>query len=140
MSTSTTKSEFDLIYSQAVELTKAFPEYQFKSVTALLIIIGWLITSQGAQSFINMHASITLPGSIVAFALLLTMKFIWILGHQRRINRMHARLVTLAPSVHLPVTSLDALRLGPILPVTYLIVNVIMSVVVVVVVWLICGY
>ena len=33
-------SDFDALYSQAIELFKAFPEYQFKTVTAMLVIMS----------------------------------------------------------------------------------------------------
>ncbi len=132
------KSEFDLLYAQVVELTKAFPEFQFKTVATLSVIIGWLITSEGAQAFVKTHEVVTLPGSMLAFGVLIVLKFIWIVGHKRRIDQMHARLVLLAPGAELPPTALDFLRLGPVLPATYIVVNVIMSAVGMVVVWLIC--
>jgi hypothetical protein len=132
------KSEFDLLYTQAIEVAKAFPEYQFKTVAAMSIIIGWLITSEGAQKFIKVHASVTLPGAMLAFGLLIGLKFIWILGHQRRMNHMYARLVKLAATEGVSPSALDFIPLGKLLPATYIIVNVVLSVVGMVIVWLIC--
>jgi hypothetical protein len=132
-------TEFDLVYAQAVDLFKAFPEYEFKTVAALTVIIGWLVTSDGAQAFIKTHAAVTLPGTELAFGLLIVLKSIWILGHYRRMNRMHCHLVGLAKSNELPPSAVEMLRLGPILPITYFLVNVVLSTVAIAVVWLICS-
>lgn len=35
---------------QTTEPFKAFPEFQFKTVTVLLVIIGWPVTSGGGGS------------------------------------------------------------------------------------------
>ena len=132
------KSEFDLLYAQATEAAKAFPEYQFKTVAAMSVIIGWLITSDGAQKFIKLHASVTLPGAMLAFGLLIGLKVIWILGHQGRMNDMHARLAKLATTEGVSPSVLDFMRPGRLLPATYLLVNVVLSVVGMAIVWLIC--
>lgn len=130
--------EFDLLYSQASELFKAFPEFQFKTVTALLVIIGWLVTSGGAQTFIHDNAAVALPSAIVAFGLLIAFKFVWVIGHYRRIRDMHGRLVALAPIKGLSVESVAVFDMRPVLPVTYLVVNVLLSSAALTVIWLIC--
>jgi len=138
MATNSAAPEFDLLYSQATELFKAFPEFQFKTVTALLVIIGWLVTSEGAQRFISHNSVVALPATVIAFALLIAFKFLWIIGHYRRMAAMHRRLVELAPSKGLPPESVSVLRLGPVLPISYLVVNVLLCLAAVTVVWLIC--
>lgn len=130
--------EFDLMYSQLNDLSKAFPEFQFKTVTALLLIIGWLVTSVSAQGFIKLNATVTFPATIIAFSLLVVFKSIWIVGHYRRIRVLHNKIETIALENDLAVESVSALRLGIILPVTYFAINVLLSTAVVVTVWLIC--
>ena len=138
MPTSNSSLEFDLLYSQATELFKAFPEFQFKTVTALLVIIGWLVTSSGAQTFIHDNSAVALPSSIIAFSLLIIFKFVWIHGHYRRMRETHRRLVALAPLKGVSVESVAVFDLRPVLPATYLVVNVLLSLAAVTVVWLIC--
>lgn len=131
-------AEFDLLYAQGSELFKAFPEYQFKTVTALLVIIGWLVTSESAQKFIAQHAGIAMPATFMACGVLVCFKFVWIGGHYARMRLLHDRLVALAPAKGLTAASVDCLRLGPMLPLTYLVVNVLLCSATMVVVWLIC--
>jgi len=138
MATTKTSNDFDLVYSQATELFKAFPEFQFKTVTALLVIIGWLVTSDGAQKFINVNAVVTLPATIVAFAFLVAFKFVWIIGHYKRMRELYAQLSMLAPAQGVSVESIATLRLSPVLPATYLVVNILLCLAAVTVVWLIC--
>ena len=90
-------SDFDALYSQAIELFKAFPEFQFKTVTEMLVILGWLVSSDTAQKFIKLHSDVALPAGIAAFALLLILKSLWILGHYNRVKALHQRLVVMAP-------------------------------------------
>jgi hypothetical protein len=138
MAASNSSLEFDLLYSQATELFKAFPEFQFKTVTALLVIIGWLVTSGGAQTFIHDNSAVALPSSVIAFGLLIIFKFVWIIGHYRRMREMHRRLIALAPMKGVSVESVAVFDLRPVLPATYLVVNILLSSAAVTVIWLIC--
>lgn len=135
---STPSSDFDALYGQAVELVKVFPEYQFKTVTAMLVIIGWLVSSEAAQKFIRRHADTMLPLGVATFALLAFLKAIWILGHCRRMNALHSPLVHLAPSHNLSAESLVQFKIGKILPATYLLVNLVLCTVGAFVLWYIC--
>lgn len=138
METTKTSKEFDLVYLQATELLKAFPDFQFKTVTALLVIIGWLVTSEGAQKFIHLNAATTLPATLATFALLVAFKFVWIIGHFRRMRELYAQLTILASEQGVSINCIAGLRLSPLLPATYLVVNILLCVAVVAVVWLIC--
>jgi hypothetical protein len=131
-------TDFDVLYSQAIELFKAFPEYQFKTVTAMLVIIGWLISSETAQKFIRLHPDTALPWGIAAFSLLAVLKGVWVYGHYNRINLLHARLVQLAPSQSLSAESLAQLKIGKVLPLTYVLVNAMLCAAGSVVLWLVC--
>jgi len=131
--------EFDLMYSQLYDLSKALPEFQFKTVTALLVIIGWLVTSVSAQGFIKLNSSVTLPATIFVFGLLVVFKSIWIFGHYHRIRGLHKKIENLAIETGLTVDSVSALKLSIVLPATYFVINVLLSAAVVVTVWLICN-
>lgn len=122
------KSDFDALYGQALELTKAFPEYQFKTVTAMLVVIGWLISSAPAQKFIETHHQIAIPWGVAAFVLLAALKGVWIFGHARRIRSIRDRLLELAPAHDLTEQSLVQFELGRILPVSYFLVNTILCI------------
>lgn len=132
-------SDFEALYNQAMELVKAFPEYQFKTVTAMLVIIGWLVSSETAQKFIRLHAETVLPWGTAAFGLLAVLKAIWIYGHSKRISALHARLLELAPVHSLSAESLTQLNVGRVLPVTYLLVNTVLCIAGSVVLWLLCN-
>lgn len=116
-------TDFDVLYSQAIDLAKAFPEFQFKTVTAMLVVLGWMISSETAQLFIRSHAHIALPLGTAAFALLACLKAVWISGHYKRMKAMHERLVQLAPAHALSAESLAQIGFGRVLPVTYAFVN-----------------
>ena len=131
-------TDFEALYDQATELLKAFPEYQFKTVTALLVIIGWLVSSDTAQHFIFIHRATTLPLGVAAFYLLAVLKAIWIYGHHRRVNDLHLRLVELAPANSMSAEAVAQLSLGWVLPLTYLLVNVMLCTTGSVVLWLVC--
>ena len=104
----------------------------------MLVIIGWLVSSDTAQKFIRLHADIALPLGIAAFALLAVLKTIWIYGHYQRMRSLHERLVELAPIHALSAESLAQLSIGRTLPATYLLVNVVLCTVGAVVLWLVC--
>lgn len=131
-------AEFSLIYEQAKECFKAFPEYQFKTVSAILIIIGWLLTATSAQIFIAQHSTVTLPATLFAFCMLMFFKFVWILGHYQQMRRLHERLVGLAKSEGFSSETVEVFKLSAVLPATYLMVNVLLCSAVIVVVWMIC--
>lgn len=131
-------SDFEVFYGQATDLAKAFPEYQFQTVAAMLVIIGWLVSSDVAQQFIALHANTALPWGIAAFVLLAVLKGIWIYRHYARMNVLYANLVRLAPGQSLSIESLAQLNIGKMLPVTYVIVNTVLCIAGSVVLWLIC--
>ena len=130
-------SDFDALYGQATDLVKAFPEFQFKTVTAMLVIIGWLISSDTAQKFIKHNADFVLPWGIAAFVLLAALKGIWIHGHWKRMNALHSRLAQLAPAHSLSAEGLAQLRIGGVLPATYFLVNTVLCAVGIVVLCLV---
>lgn len=132
-------AEFNLVYGQAVERAKGFPEAQFKTVAALLVIDGWLLTASTAQDFIRAHAGIVLPATVMAFALLIAFKALWISAHQRRSKDLHARLVVLATEGGLSVETVSIFDDGVLQPVSFFIVNVLACLSVIAIVWLICG-
>ena len=134
----TPSSDFDALYGQAIELSKAFPDHQFKTVTAMLVVIGWLVSSETAQKFICRHSGTALPLGIAAFGLLVVLKAVWIHGHYHRVNELHARLVRLAPSQSLTAESVAQLKIGKVLPLTYLLVNAVLCAVGATVLWLVC--
>jgi len=129
-------SDFDALYGQATELAKAFPEYQFKTVTAMLVVIGWLVSSETAQKFIRDHADAALPWGTAAFLLLAILKAVWIYGHVKRLDKLHKRLLELAPAHSLSPEGLEQLNIGRVLPATYLLVNTVLCMVGAVVLWL----
>lgn len=132
-------SDFEALYGQATELAKAFPEYQFKTVTAMLVVLGWLISSDSAQLFIRQHSDYSLPLGVFAFALLAVLKTIWIYGHVRRMQSLHVRLLQLAPLHGLTPEALSQLNLGTFLPASYVVVNVVLCAAGSVVLWLVCS-
>ena len=130
--------EFDLIYQQALEANKSFPEYQFKTVSALLIIIGWLLSSTTAQTFIKQNCEITLLGSILAFALLIVFKIIWVSRHYNITKNTHKKLLGYAKRDNLDIEAIEIFKVGPVLPITYTVVNIILSSIAITIVWIIC--
>jgi len=69
---------------------------------------------------------------------LIIFKFVWIIGHYRRMREMHRRLIALAPMKGVSVESVAVFDLRPVLPATYLVVNILLSSAAVTVIWLIC--
>lgn len=132
-------AEFNLVYGQAVERAKGFPEAQFKTVAALLVIDGWLLTATTAQDFIRAHAWLLLPATVVAFVLLIAFKGLWIAAYQRRSKSLHARLVALAREGGLSIETVSMFDEGPLLPVSFFVVNVLACASVIVIVGLICA-
>jgi hypothetical protein len=130
--------EFELVYGQATDLLKSFPDFQFKTITAIVIIIGWLVTSESAQRFIHSHSSIAMPATVLAFGTLVVFKFIWILGYYRQLRSTYRHLVELASNAGIRSETLAIFRLTPVLPVTYLVIHIILNAAAITVVWLIC--
>jgi hypothetical protein len=132
------QQEFDLIYSQAEQLLKTFPEYQFKTATAMIIVIGWLLTAQTAQTFIQANANVVLPATGVTFSILAGFKILWIKIHVGKINQCYLRLKSLANQLGVSNDSIDIFNLGSLITYTYIVINTLMSAAVFVTVYLIC--
>ena len=131
--------EFNLVCGQADSLAKGFPEAQFKTVAALFVIVGWLLTASTAQTFIRSHAAILLPATVLAMAALICFKAVWIFGYYSRARKLHSRLVLLARAQGLAPEAVEALCVGPTIPLTFFMINAIVCASIVVVVWLICA-
>ena len=129
--------DFNLLYGQASDLLKNLPEFQFKTIAAVVVIIGWLVTSEGARTFVRSVADIAVPANTIAFVLLFIFKVIWIVGYYRRLRSVYRRLVGLAPAVGVSQETLAVFDLSPVLPVTYVVMNGILCAAAVTVVWLI---
>ena len=132
------QQEFDIIYSQAENLLKTFPEYQFKTITAMIIVIGWLLTAETAQLFIRANADVVLPATAVTFTVLAVFKVLWIKLHVGKIKLSYLRLKVLAEKLGLSNDSIDLFNLGSVITYTYFVINTLMSVAVFVTVYLIC--
>ena len=132
-------AEFNLVYGQADSLVKGFPEAQFKTVAALFVIIGWLLTANTAQAFIRSHASVLLPATIAAMAMLVLFKALWIYGYYRRVQVLHSRLILLGRAQGFSLETVDVFSAGPVVPVTFFLVNAVVCASIVCVVRLICA-
>lgn len=130
--------EFELLYSQVNELSKALPEHQFRTATALLVIIGWIITSTGAQGFIRLNTIVVLPATLLAFGLLIAFKLYWILKHYRKSCQLQSKLEALAMEIGVSVDGVSAFRPSPVIAITYFIINVLLCLAAVITVVLIC--
>lgn len=130
--------EFTIIYSQAEVLLKTFPEYQFKTVTAVVIVLSWLLTAETAQNFIRTHADITFPATAMAFSLLTALEYIWLKAHSNRIQQSYLKLKVLIVELEMSHDCIDLFNLDKRLYITYFMVNLLMSIAVIVTVYLIC--
>lgn len=137
MNTDTVKA-FSLIYSQAELLLKTFPEYQFKTVTAIVIVLGWLLTAETAQLFISQHAQVTFPATALAFTILTIFEYIWLKAHANKIKRSYLKLKELSVQLNLSTDCIELFNLDDRLYKTYVLLNVLLSLSVVTTVYLIC--
>jgi hypothetical protein len=133
------QQEFEIIYSQAENLLKTFPEYQFKTVTAMIIVIGWLLTAETAQIFIRANVEVVLPATAFTFTVLAVFKILWIKLHVGKIKLSYLRLKILSEKLGLSNDSIDIFNLGSVITYTYFVINTLMSVAVFVTVYLICA-
>lgn len=131
--------EFNLVYGQAVELAKGFPDSQFKTLASLFVVIGWLLTAATAQAFIKAHASLALPGTIALFTLLIVFKGIWIAGYYERANTLHGRLATIANAQKLSMDTVETFKVTPLVPVTFFVVDLVTCIAIMTIVGLICA-
>lgn len=132
-------TEFKLVYDRAAELARDLPDAQFKTVASLLVIMGWLITADTAQSFIRLHRVVTLPATVLAVTLFVVFKALWIGSHYARTRTLHARLTALAKANHLSPETVDAFRPNLVIAATLFFINVLVCGAVAVCVALICG-
>jgi len=132
------QQEFDIIYSQAETLLKTFPEYQFKTVTAMIIVIGWLLTAETAQIFIHANADVVLPATAFTFTVLGVFTILWTKIHVGKIQLSYVRLKVLAEKLGVSNDSIDLFNIGSLLAYTYFVINTLMASGVFVTVYLIC--
>ena len=130
-------TEFNLLYTQATEMAKAFPESQFKTIASILVIIGWLVTASTAQQFIHANAAAAIPATIFAFSTFVLFKALWIRLHFKRCQALYAQLLRLVESQELSPTVIETLKPHPLIPLTFFAVNLIVCSAAVVVVWLV---
>ena len=132
-------TEFNLLYAQASDLAKGFPEAQFKTIAALFVVVGWLLTASTAQAFIRSHAALLLPATVFAFSLLALFKALWIYAYCKKSEALYARLSTLARAEGLSVDTVEVFRVGRLVPLTFFAINVVVCASVIVIVWLVCA-
>ena len=132
------QQEFDIIYSQAETLLKTFPEYQFKTVTAMIIVIGWLLTAETAQIFIHANADVVLPATAFTFTVLGVFTILWTKIHVGKIQLSYVRLKVLAEKLGVSNDRIDLFNIGSLLAYTYFVINTLMASGVFVTVYLIC--
>ena len=119
---------FDRLYSQSWELTKLFPDYQFRFSTALAVVLGWILTSKETQDFIIAHRSLSRYGTILLVATLVALHSRWVLRHAGQLQLCYEELVKAARDLDsAPPALLEGVRLvDRFLPISYIIINVIL--------------
>ena len=120
---------FDRLYSQSWELTKLFPEYQFRFSATLALVLGWILTSQETQSFIAHHRPLSRYGTIVLTVTLVGFHSRWVLRHARLVHLCYSDLSEVAK--HLDIKPTTALLEGVclvdrFLPISYILINFIL--------------
>lgn len=134
------KDRFQFLFGQASELAKALPTYQFQFSAALVIVLGWLLTSEGASKFIQHNPSVSRAGSIVLVVCLVCFHSLWVSKHVQRANRVHEALATCARTSFPDSEALiDSVRIDPFLPWSYVIVNALMCGAILLVCWGLSG-
>lgn len=131
------KEQFDFLYSQAEKIIVSLPEYQFRFSAALTVILGWLITSDSARSFIASNPTPLKFGAYAAVALLIVCHSIWLWRHYSEAQKAHRALIEFAEKSDLINPRLIrpfALHIS--LPITYMAVNLILSSSILIVVFL----
>ena len=118
-------TEYELLMDQAKELFKAFPELEFKTIAALTLIIGWLLTAGNAQQFILNHPLVSRWGTGLAMGSFAVMQCIYLWGHDRKINKIHHRLSSLTGELNYSYIVTDAYKVSGFLPVSYAFINII---------------
>jgi hypothetical protein len=131
------RDKLQFLVAQCSEVTKSFPDLQFRFSAAIAIVLGWVLTSQEAKSFIGKHASVSRIGAVVLCGMLVIFHSIWVFKHYKRADRIHIELNEFATRV-LPEGKafLESLRIDPFLPWSYLAVNLFVCGAIVVAVWL----
>ena len=127
--------EFQLLSDQAKELFKAFPELEFKTLAALTIIIGWLLTSGNAQQFLSTHSFLSQLGTTIAMGSFAIVQIAFLRGHYKKIETVLGQLEKLAVERGFSSVVVDTYRVSPILPVSYALINIVFSSAIVVVVY-----
>ena len=118
------KDRFQFLFAQASDLSKALPTYQFQFSAALVIVLGWLLTSSGAAGFIQRNRVFSRAGATVLVICLISFHGLWVARHVRRANRLHQALAILAKASYPGSESLiESVSIDPFLPWSYIIVN-----------------
>ena len=131
--------DFNLVYGQASDLAKGFPDSQFKTLASLFVVIGWLLTAATAQMFIRSHAVLAVPATFALFTMLIVFKAIWIVGYYHRANALHARLLAIADAQALSRETVEIFKVTPLVPITFFVVNLVTCVAIMAIVGLICA-
>lgn len=119
---------FERLYSQSWELTKLFPEYQFRFSATLALVLGWILTSKDTQNFIATHRPLSQYGTILLTATLVVFHSRWVLRHARQLHACYAELSEITKHLHSnPKALLESVRLvDNFLPISYIIINFIL--------------
>lgn len=119
---------FDRLYAQSWELTKLFPDYQFRFSATLAVVLGWILTSKETQSFIINNRLLSRYGTVILTSTLVVFHSRWVLRHARQAHRCYAELEMMSRQL---LNNSEAL-LGAVtlvdwfLPISYIIVNVLL--------------
>ena len=119
---------FDRLYSQSWELTKLFPDYQFRFSATLTVILGWILTSKETQDFVIAHRSLSRYGTILLATTLVAFHSRWVLKHASQLQLFYAELTKVARDLDsAPPALLEGVRLvDRFLPISYIIINIIL--------------
>jgi hypothetical protein len=130
------KDRFQITFNQASELAKALPGYQFQFSAALVIVLGWLLTSQRAAEFLSAHPGLAKVGSAILVTCLIVFHAAWLLRHVRRAQALHRELRSLAQDVFVGSDALvESVRIDPFLPWSYMAVNGLICSAILIVCW-----
>ncbi len=135
------KDRFQFLFTQSAELAKALPTYQFQFSAALVIVLGWLLTSEDATKFVRVNAVPARIGSVVLVTCLVLFHSLWLLRHVRRANRLHRELTRFAKLTFPDSEALvDSVSIDRFLPWSYVIVNLLICGAILTVCWSLAGH
>lgn len=115
------KDKFELLYSITKQWYDSLIAFQFRFTGFILLVLGWLITTENTKNFIRSHKQISNVSIPILLIFTVALHAIWVYRHYQKNNSTYRRLREFCrQSNYINEENFKTLKIDRILPISYI--------------------